>query len=112
MELQPPFVDLEAVAEIHEGVAGNDRAMALDPQHRVVRLLSWKDVDADIEPVARRIRVRLALPVLEEPDDVGAAVARLLGGGAVNLHQVFRGIRQRRVNRNPELLEEALRVAL
>ena len=43
---------------------------------------------------------------------MGAAVACLLGGEAVRLHEVFRGIGQRRVYGYTEPLDQALRVAL
>ena len=78
--------------EVHERVAGDDRAMARDPQHRVVRLVSGERFNADVQPVARRVQVRLADPLLEKPHDIGAAIARLLGGEAVPLHEVFGGI--------------------
>ena len=67
---QPPGIDLEPATEVDERVAGDDRAMALDPEHQVVRLLPGKRLDTDVQSVARRIRARLADPLLEEPDDV------------------------------------------
>ena len=98
--------------EVAERVAGDDRAMALDPEHQVVPLLSGERLDTDVQSVARRIQARLADPLLEEPDDVWATVARLLRGDAVLLHEVLSGIGQRRVNRHTELLDQTLRVAL
>ena len=74
--------------------------------------MSGKRLDTDVQSVARRVRVRLADPLLEEPDDVRAAVARLLGGDAVRLHEVFRGIREWRVDGHTEPLDQTLRVAL
>ena len=109
---QPPGIDLEPATEVDERVAGDDRAMALDPEHHVVRLLSGQRFDTDVHSVARRVQVRLTDPLLEEPDDVGAAVARLLGGEAVLLHEVFGGIGQRRVHGYTKPLHEASGVAL
>jgi hypothetical protein len=74
--------------------------------------LSGKRLDTNVQSVARRVQVRLADPLLEKPYDVGAAVARLLGGEAVRLHEVFRGIGQRRVYGYTEPLHQALSVAL
>ena len=99
---QPPGIDPEPAPEVDERVAGDDRPMALDPEHQVVRLLSGKRLDTDVQSVARRVEARLADPLLEEPDDVGAAVARLLGGDAIRPHEVFCGIGQRRVDRYAE----------
>src|SRR5215211_1878064 len=86
---QPAGIDLEPATEVDKRVAGDDGAMALDPEHHVVRLLSGKRLDADVQSVACRVRVRVADALLEEPDDVGAAVAGLFGGEAVRLHEVI-----------------------
>jgi hypothetical protein len=86
--------------------------MALDPKHQVVRLLPGERLHADVQPVARRIRARVSLSLLEQPDDVGAAVAGLLGGNAERLHEVFRRVGERGVHRHVEPLDEALRRAL
>src|SRR5205809_5377235 len=76
---EPPLVDLEAPAEVDERVAGDHRTLALDPEHRVVRLVSGEYVGTERQPVARRVRTCLALLLAEQPDDVGTAVAGLLG---------------------------------
>jgi hypothetical protein len=60
---QPPGIDVEPATEVGERVADDDRAMALDPEHHVVRLLTGKGLDADVEPVARGVRARLADPL-------------------------------------------------
>src|ERR1700738_322378 len=37
---EPPLVDLQAPAEVDERVAGDQRTLALDPEHSVVRLIA------------------------------------------------------------------------
>jgi hypothetical protein len=82
---EPSLVDLEALAEVDERVAGDDGALALDPKHGVVRLVPGEHVGSEREPVAGGVRACLALVLAEQPDDVGAAVTGLLGGDAVGL---------------------------
>ncbi len=108
---QPAGIDLGAFAEVGERVTGDDCAVALDPEHRVVRLLSGECLDSDGKPVAGRVRSCLALVLAEQPDEIGAPISSLLGGDAVCLHEVFRRIGQRRVDRHAEPLDQALRVA-
>ena len=76
------LVDLETSAEVDERVAGDHRTLALDPVHGVVRLVPGEHVGTERQPVARRVRACLALVLTEQPDDVGTAVAGLLGGEA------------------------------
>jgi len=110
--VQPPRIDFEPAAEIDERVAGDDRPVARDPEHRVVLLLPRKYLDTDVQPVARRVRASLADPLFQEPDDVGGAVARLLGGEAPLPHEVLGGVGHRRVDRGSKPLHEASGVAL
>ena len=93
---------LDVGVETFPGQKPND----IDPEHDVVRLLPGKRLDADVQSVARGIRMRLADPVLEEPHDVGRPVAGLLGGDAVRLHEVFGAVGSRRVHRHGEPLDE------
>ena len=109
---EPPLVDLEAMAEVDERVAGDHRTLALDPEHRVVRLVPGEHVGTERQPVAGRVRACFAFPFAQQPDDVGTAVAGLLGGEAVRVHEELRGVGQRRVDRHAEPLDQALRVAL
>src|SRR4029450_702829 len=95
---QPSGIDLEPATKVDERVAGDDRAMAL----------SGKRLDTNVQSVARRGQVHLADPLVEKPYDVGAAVARLLGGEEVRLHEVFRGIGLRRAYGYNEPLHQAL----
>ena len=53
---------------------------------------------------------RLSSP--EQPDDVGTAVASLLGGETVRVHEELRGVGQRREHRHAEPLHEALCIPL
>jgi hypothetical protein len=75
-------------------------------------LCPGEHVGAEREPVAGRVRACLAFPLSEQPDDVGTAVAGLLGGEAVRVHEELRAVGQRRVDRRAEPLDQALRVAL
>ena len=109
---EPPLVDLEALAEVDERVAGDHRPLALDPEHGVVRLVPGEHVGTERQPVAGRVRACLAFVLAEQPDDVGTAVAGLLGGEAVRVHEELRAVGQRRVDRHAEPLDEALGVAL
>jgi hypothetical protein len=45
--------DLEAVAAVDERVADDERSVALDPEHEVVRLHPRERLDADGQAVAR-----------------------------------------------------------
>jgi hypothetical protein len=56
---QPLGWNLEALAEVVERVAGDDRTAALDPQNDVVRLLSQERLDSDGQPIARREQMPL-----------------------------------------------------
>ena len=69
-------------------------------------------VSAERQPVAGRVRARLALVLAEQPDDIGTAVAGLLGGEAVRVHEELRAVGQRRVDRRPEPRDEVLRIPL
>jgi hypothetical protein len=62
---EPPLVDLEAVAEVDEGVAGDHRTLALDPEHSVVRLVPGEHVGTERQPVAGRVRSCLAFLLAE-----------------------------------------------
>ena len=75
-------------------------------------LCPGKRLDADVEPVAGPVQACLADPLLEQPDDVGAAVARPLGADPVRVHQVLRAVGRCGVHRHPEPLHEASGVAL
>jgi hypothetical protein len=109
---EPPLVDLEALAEVAERVAGDHRTPAPDPEHSVVLLVPGEHIGAERQLVAGRIRACLAFLLAEQPDEVGTALAGLLGGDAVHVHEVLRGVGQRRVDRHAEPLDQALRVAL
>ena len=58
---EPPLVDLEALAEVDERVAGDHRTLALDPEHGVVRLRAREHVGTERQPVAGRVRACLAV---------------------------------------------------
>src|SRR5438046_8256479 len=109
---EPPLVDLEAPAEVDERVAGDDRTLTFDPEHSVVRLMPGEHVGTERQPVAGRVRACLAFLLAEQPDDVGATLARLLGGETICLHEVFRAIGQRCVYGYAEPLDRAMRLAL
>ena len=57
---QPTAQDLEALAEVDERVADDDRALALDPEQEP-RSLGWEAWTPAGEPIAGRVRVCVAL---------------------------------------------------
>ena len=69
-------------------------------------------VGTERQPVAGRVRARLAFLLAQQPHDVGTPVAGLLGGEAVGVHEVLRAVGQRRVDGHAEPLDQELRVAL
>src|SRR5262245_26848451 len=64
LRLEPALVDLGAVAEVGEGVACDDGALALDPEHKVVPLVPEERRDPFRRPLAVRVDARLAEPFL------------------------------------------------
>ena len=65
LRAKPPLVDLEPLTEVDERVARDHRAMAFDPEHGVVRLVSRKHVCTEWEPVTGRVHMCLALALAE-----------------------------------------------
>jgi hypothetical protein len=65
-------------------------------------------VGTERQPVARRVRACLAFVLAEQPDDVGAAVAGLLCGEAVRVHEVLRAVGQRREHGHAESFDQVL----
>jgi hypothetical protein len=51
---EPLEWDLEALAEVDERVAGDDRTAVLDPEHEVVCLVSGERRDSDGQRIAGR----------------------------------------------------------
>jgi hypothetical protein len=78
----------------------------------VVLFPPGEHVGAERQPIAGCVRACVAALLAEQPDEVGAAVARLLGGDPVLLHEVLGRVRQRREDRHAEPLDQALCVAL
>jgi hypothetical protein len=110
---KPAGLISRAFAEVGERVAGDDspRGSRSRAPCRSASVPGTR-LDSDRQPLAGRIRARLTLVLAEQPDQVGAPVAGLLGGEAVRPHEIFRRVGQRRVDRHAEPLDQALRVAL
>jgi hypothetical protein len=68
---EPLERDLEAPAEVDEGVAGDDRSAVFDPEHEVVLLVSRERLDSDGQPIAGRDPVPLDCVVRSQPGQVG-----------------------------------------
>ena len=86
---EPPLVDLEALAEVDERVAGDHSTLAFDPEHRVVLLMPWKHVGAEPQPIPWRVRASLACVLAENqtrsglPSPACSAVSHTCPSGPV-----------------------------
>ena len=77
---QPLVLDPQALPEVGQRVAGDHRALGLDPQHDVVLLAALEHVDLEWQILTRQVEASgIGLP---EPEQVGTAVSGLLGGTA------------------------------
>jgi hypothetical protein len=108
---QPSGVDLEAVPEVDERVAGEDGPAVLDPEHEVVVLLSGECHDSG-QPVACRKEVSLAGFARQQPGHVGAAPGCLFRSEAELPHEVLLGVGRRYEHRYAEPLHQAAGVSL
>ena len=68
---EPSGIDLHPVAPVDERVAGDDRAMALDPEDAVVVLLPGEDLDPGGQPIACRVPVHVVGVGPAQPEQIG-----------------------------------------
>jgi hypothetical protein len=106
--------DLEASAEVDQRVPGHDRPPGLEPEHEIVVGPPREYLDADRQPVAGRVQVRLAAASRQQPRQVGALppLRELRRIDPVLPHEVVGRVRRRRVHRRAEGRDEGLRIAL